>query len=155
MTICRPQRSHGGRRTRAAIVSLLFVCSFLAGCGSVPVVGKQSRATAFDNAAATYGKLLRWGYFDEAVAYLRARDGDTVVPDLSLIARHRITSYDIKSQLLADTGREGRVVAVIDYYDVDSGVLQSLRDEQLWWFDDETKRWYLDSPLPPFGRRAQ
>lgn len=154
MNVSPTARKHGSR-ARVALASVLIVCLGLAGCGRVPVVGKQGRATAFDNAATTYGKLLRWGYFDEAVAYLRPREGEAKVPDLSLIARHRITSYDIKSQLIADTGREGRVLAVIEYYDIDSGVLQSLRDEQLWWFDDETKRWFLDSPLPQFGVRKE
>jgi hypothetical protein len=133
----------------------LFVLSCVIGCSSVPVVGKQGRATAFGTAVTNYSKMLRWGYFEEATGYLRARDGETVPPDLTQLARHRITSYSVKSQLLADNGREGRVLALIEYYDVDSGVLKSLRDEQLWWFDDETKRWYLSSTLPGFGASAE
>ena len=137
-----------------SILAMLLL-SCMVGCSSVPVVGKQGRAAAFDTAVTNYSKMLRWGYFEEATGYLRTRDGATVPPDLTQLARHRITSYNVKSQLLADNGREGRVLAIIEYYDVDSGVLQTLRDEQLWWFDDESKRWYLSSTLPGFGARTE
>jgi len=135
------------------LTMLLMAC--LVGCSSVPVVGKQGRATAFDTAVTNYSKMLRWGYFEEATGYLRTRDGETVAPNLTQLARHRITSYNVKSQLLTDDGREGRVLAIVEYYDVDSGVLQTLRDEQIWWFDDETKRWYISSTLPGFGAPAE
>jgi hypothetical protein len=122
-----------------------------AGCADVPLVSKRERTTAFDDATDNYGKMLRWGYFDEAAKYLRAQDGSSVEPDLDRVARYRVTSYTISSKLLADTGREGRVLATIEYYEIDSGVLRTLRDEQFWWHDRESDRWFLASPLPAFG----
>ena len=129
----------------------LLVATLLAACSEVPLVAKRSRTDDFDAAVKTYGKLLRWGYYDEAAKVLRARDGSTVDADLARIARYRVTGYDIGTKLIADTGREGRVVALIEYYDVDSGVVKELRDEQFWWYDDDSGRWYLGSPLPAFG----
>ena len=139
--------SHGIAARLLAGLLLLF----LAGCSGIPNIPKQSRALAFEKAATSYSKLLRWGYFDEAAAYLRAQDGSLIDPELARVARYRISSYKPLSQLVADTGREGRVVAAIEYYDIDSGVLKTLRDEQFWWYDDETERWFLGSPLPAFG----
>ena len=44
-----------------------------------------------------------------------------------------------------------RLIALIEYYDVDSGTAKSLRDEQYWWYDEEQRRWYLGSPMPVLG----
>lgn len=132
---------------------LLAVLVSLLGCGGVRTVGEQSRANAFDAAVKTYTKLIRWGYFEEASAYIRAPDDSQINTDLARIARYRVTAYDNINQLTADNDREGRVLAMIEYYEIDSGVVQQVRDEQLWWFDDETKRWFLSSGMPKFGFR--
>ena len=117
----------------------------------MPVVTKGQRGTALQASVETYRKFIRWGYYDEAIKYLRHRDGSSGSVDLGRVARHRVTSYEISDQILTDDGKEARVVAVIEYYEIDTGVIHSLRDEQLWWFEDEGKRWYLDSSLPAFG----
>ena len=54
-------------------------------------------------------------------------------------------------QLIADNGKEARVIAMIEYYELDFGVIHTLRDEQHWWYDEDEKRWYLGSLLPSFG----
>lgn len=123
----------------------------LAGCAGAPSIAKKSRSNAFEAAVTTNAKLMRWGYFDEAANYVRAQDGSEIEIDLARISRFRVTGYRIASQLTADNHREGRVVAMVEYYEIDSGVLHTLRDEQYWWYDDESKRWYLGSPLPSFG----
>ncbi|MCB1749652.1 MAG: hypothetical protein H6977_16955 [Gammaproteobacteria bacterium] len=138
-------------RQRGLLLATLLLAVLAAGCADVPLVGRHERTTAFDDATDNYGKMLRWGYFEEAAKYLRAQDGSAIVPDLDRVARYRVTSYTISNKLLADTGREGRVLATIEYYEIDSGVLRTLRDEQLWWHDRESDHWFLASPLPAFG----
>ena len=114
-------------------------------------LGKQSRANSLDASVESYRKLIRWGYYDEAVKYLRAADGTIPPFDLDRMARYRVTAYEPRSQLLADTGKEARVMAMIEYYEIDRGTIATVSDEQLWWFDDESKHWYLSSGLPAFG----
>lgn len=133
------------------VVWLFIVLMICAGCSSTSSLGKKSRANSLDLAADSYRKLIRWGYFDEAAKYLRAKDGSVTAPDLDTTARYRVTAYAIRSQLAADTGDEARVLAVIEYYEIDSGVINLLTDEQLWWYESETERWYLESGLPAFG----
>lgn len=122
-----------------------------AGCGSTSPITKTGRATSLEASFESYRKLIRWGYYDEAVKYVRTRDGAAARADLSLAARYRVTSFEMRSQLMADTGKEARVLAIIEYYEIDRGVIDTVNDEQLWWFDDEDKHWYLASGLPPFG----
>ena len=132
------------------LILLALLGSVLAACGTLPA-SKQKRATALDASISAYRKLIRWGYYDEAEKVLRKQDGTPIEADLERASRYRVTSYTIKQQLMADNGREARVVALIEYYELDSGVIHSLRDEQLWWYDDEAMRWYVAAPLPAFG----
>lgn len=134
------------------IVGCLVVLMLLTACGaSMPSWSKKSRANDFVAATKTYAKLIRWGYFDEAAKYIRARDDSPIDIDLARVSRYRVSSYKPFTQLLADNGMEGRNVAMIEYYEIDSGVIKTLRDEQIWWFDSEAERWFLASPLPGFG----
>ncbi len=134
-----------------ALLALLLVAGTLAGCASSGGLGKQKRANTLEDAVENYRKLIRWAYFDEAVRYLRSPDGDPPPTDLERVARYRVTSYEISRTLMADTGKEARVNAVIEYYEIDAGIVHKLRDDQLWWFDDKDERWYLASGLPAFG----
>jgi len=104
-----------------------------------------------DAAINNYRKLIRWGYYDEAAKYLRALDGKPFPADLKNAARYRVTNYDVRNHFMADDGKEARVIAAIEYYELDSGIIRTLHDEQRWWYDAEGKRWYLASPLPHFG----
>ena len=131
----------------------VVITLLLSACGGVSPIKKQSRAISFESATATYAKLMRWGYFDEAANYVRSQDGSDIEVDLDHVAKYRVTSYKNTTTLLVDTGDEGRVVAAIEYYEIDSGVIKTLRDEQFWWYDPEVERWFLASPLPQFGAK--
>lgn len=131
-----------------------LVVTMLVACGALPL-GKADRATVFDAAINNYRKLVRWGYYDEAAKYLRTPDGKPFDADLKNSARFRVTNYTVSTQLLSDDGKEARVLASIEYYELDSGVIRALHDEQKWWYDAAGKRWYLQTPLPRFGREEQ
>lgn len=145
--------SQPGSRAVAQIAKVLLLGLVLAliGCASSPMLGKQKRTNSLDASVESYRKLIRWGYFDEAAKYLRTPDGEPAPADLARVARYRVTAYKVASSMLADSGKEARVVAMIEYYEIDAGVLGTLRDQQLWWFDDADAHWYLASGLPAFG----
>ena len=133
---------------------LLIALLSAGGCSTSPTLGKQSRANSLDTSVEAYRKLIRWGYYDEAAKYLLKSDGVAAPANLDQMARYRVTSYEFGSKLLADTGKEARVIAAIEYYEIDRGVISTLRDEQLWWFDDGSKHWYLSYGLPAFGAKS-
>ena len=66
-------------RQRGLLLATLLLAVLAAGCADVPLVGRHERTTAFDDATDNYGKMLRWGYFEEAAKYLRAQDGSAIV----------------------------------------------------------------------------
>ena len=130
---------------------LIFLTHLLASCTSLPSIATKSRVLSLDASLSTYRKMIRWGHYDEAAKYLRASDGSESLPDLDRVALYRVTRYNMGDPLYNDNGTEARVVAMIEHYELDSGVIRTVRDEQYWWYDDDEKRWYLGSPLPGFG----
>ena len=102
----------------------------------------------------TYRKLMRWGHYDQAVQYLKARDGLTSEPDLKDMSRYKVTSMTIADQIVSDTDTDAKVTAYIEYYDIDTGRASSFKDEQLWWYDLEEKRWFLGTPMVDFSESA-
>lgn len=139
------------RRTILRILVTGLALGLLAGCGGLPV-GRADRAILLDGAVNNYRKLIRWGYYDEAAKYLRETDGRAITADLKNAAKFRVTNYTVSSQIMDDTGKEARVVATIEYYELDAGVIHTLHDEQVWWYDAKEKRWYLNAALPRFGQ---
>lgn len=125
----------------------------LSACTGFLTPREERRQKALFEATDTYRKLLRWGYFEEAAQYLKGNGEEIPRPDLARMAHYKISGYHPSEQLQNDTGDEVRLIALIDYYDIDSGAANSLRDEQYWWYDAEQKRWYLGSPMPGLGKR--
>ena len=128
----------------------MLLLATLTACGGLPL-SKSDRSKVLDAALNNYRKLIRWGYYDEAAKYLRSADGQPLAADLKSAARYRVTNYNVSNQILADDGKEARVIAAVEYYELDSGVIRVLHDPQMWWYDATGKRWYLASPLPNFG----
>lgn len=134
---------------RTAFVVVLSVL-VLSACNPVKNLQSRERMTQLRSAANTYRKLMRWGHFDQAVQYLKTRDGTQEEPDLEDMSHYQISSYTIADQIVSDSEFDARVTAYIDFYRIDTGVALSVRDEQHWWYDEEQKRWFLGSPMVNF-----
>jgi hypothetical protein len=133
----------------------MFVSATLAGCNPVAGIQKRESMTQLEAATNTYRKLMRWGHFDQAAQYLRANgEAPLAKPDLEDMARFKVTSYTVADQLVADTRTDARVTAYVEFYNIDTGVTNSVRDEQFWWYDKDTRRWYLGSPMLDFAANA-
>lgn len=134
-----------------AAVGMLASCALLTGPTpeKQPVLFKE-RTELLAKYMSRYRDMITWGHYDEAAGYLRSNEGTKTPTDLKQITRYRVTDYDVKKRLLTDDGHEAWVVAIIQYYELDNGLLNTLRDEQLWWYDEVEERWYLGSSLPQF-----
>ncbi len=136
-------------------IIVMFMLATLAACNPVANIQKRESLTQLEAATNTYRKLMRWGHFDQAAQYLRANGEEPLPkPDLEDMARFKVTSYTVADQLVADTRTDARVTAYVEFYNIDTGVTSSVRDEQFWWYDKETRRWYLGSPMLNFAANA-
>lgn len=132
------------------MVMITILCALQA-CGPIKAPSAQRRDNALTLSLETYRKLMRWGYYEEATQYLKTQDGKTELPDLKALAHYKITNFHVGDKLVTDAGTEARVIAYIEYYNIDSGVVGSFKDEQYWWYDEPNTHWYLGSPFPDLG----
>ena len=127
----------------------------LSACNPVKDLRDRERMTKLDTVVNTYRKLMRWGDYDQAARYIKARDESHTQPDFKDMERFKISSFTVVDQLVADTESDAKVTAYIEFYDIDSGVASSVRDDQFWWYHEEEKRWYLGSPMIQFSQYAK
>lgn len=138
------------RISARSLVLVLLAVIALAACNPVKTMQDRDRMTRLESVVNTYRKLMRWGHYDQAAQYIKARDGSHTLPDFKDLNRYKVTSFTIADQIIADTRFDAKVTAYVEFYDTDSGVVASLRDDQFWWYDQEKKHWYLGSPMINF-----
>ena len=133
----------------------LFGLIALVACNPVKDLRERERMTQLNSVVDTYRKLMRWGHYDQAAQYIKARDGSHSLPDFEDMGRYRIISFTIADQIVADTEFDAKVTTYIEFYDIDTGRASSVRDDQFWWYHEDEKRWYLGSPMIDFYRNAR
>ena len=63
-----------------------------------------------------------------------------------------MTKYEVNSMVLNESNDEAVVIAEISYYHERVNNVHNIREQQIWWKDENTGAWYLDGQLPPFVR---
>lgn len=133
--------------------SVLLVV-LLGGCAAM---GSQKKMNTLHDATNAYRILLRWGQYEDATKYILFRPGHEGPKALNLepLKSIRLASYDIVDQIVSTDETEATLKVVMTYYHEESNVLHTLRDVQHWWYNEEQKRWYLDSAFPDFVGNLQ
>jgi len=137
-----------------SLIFVLLASIMLSACNPIKNLQKRESMTQLRAVVNTYRKLMRWGHYDQAVQYLKSPDGSNDEPDLKDMSRYKITNMTIADQIVSDTDTDAKVTAYIEFYDIDTGRASSVRDEQLWWYDLEEKRWFLGTPMVEFSEAA-
>jgi len=130
-------------------MAVLLLSVGLAGCGTVQ---NKNRAMAMDDSLKTYEKLIRWGEFRAAANYIVFREKEPKPFDFEFLEHVRVTAYQVTDRIISPDELEITIRASLEYYHDESNRVFSLRDVQIWWYDEELKRWFLDSELPDFRR---
>lgn len=130
-------------------LALPLTLSLLGGCATIQ---KDKKVKAMDAATTTYGKSLRWGYFDTAYGYLAPEKRQQVPQYLKNV---RVTGYEVMQPPLMKGETDMEQVVRIEYVHKDTQRLKSISDRQLWRYDKEANAWWLQSGVPPFGYRKR
>ncbi len=133
-----------------SVRDVLWTLALAVALGACARIEATKRADALEDATKTYGQLLRWGQYGDAVKYILPRKGEPKQPDLNALRDIRVSSYEIADMVVSPDQKEAAVTAVIGFYNERSGVIHTLEDHQVWWYSDEGKHWFLDSELPDF-----
>lgn len=137
----RPHRHWAARAAIALAILALTACS---------PIKKDKMAITLQNATNGYQSALRWGYFENAYGYVDPdkRKGKAMPSDLEGI---RLTGYDVvQSPVMEKDANMALQIVKIEYLHEDRQVVKSLTDRQVWRYDPEEKRWWLESGLPSF-----
>ena len=135
-------------KTLLILITFLLSVTVLTACNSNP----SKDADTLRSKAKAYGKLIRWKAYDDASAYIKLRDGSSVVVNSELLNEIRVTKYEVASMVLNEQQDEATITAEISYYHERVNNLHDIRDKQIWYKDKDSGDWYLDGNLPPFMR---
>jgi hypothetical protein len=127
------------------VLVVLFSLSLLAGCAT-----QKSKGDLLDATLESYAATLRWGNFEDAVAFvdpetLKAHPLTSV--DLGRYRQIRISGYNAQPSRPAGEG-EVIVVAEVVLTNNNTQSVRSVLDRQRWRYDDKAKRWWLVTGLP-------
>jgi hypothetical protein len=128
-------------------INILVLLFALTACGDS---GVRKTVQDLDFAINDYAYALRWSRVDDAVAYHVNRDGDRPDIDLSAMQAIRVTGFTIREKNLNDDITGATVSGELDYYHNEYGTLRKVAYSQSWWYEPESKKWYLESDFPEF-----
>lgn len=132
------------------IVSLVRTTGWLLLIGlAACAVQEQQQLEDLQVALMRYEKAIRWGEFELANT-MRDADLRTVLPEKGNHGKIKVTSYQvIQSPSPNATGLLEQTVT-IGYVNNTSQLERTIKDHQLWRYDEEARRWWLMSELPAF-----
>ncbi len=113
-------------------------------------LGEQKKMEHLDAKQKLFMKALRWKSYDVAASVIRFKNPARKLAKLDDLNKISVTSYDlITSQ---PNLKEGTALAyvVFSYVQDETGRVYELKHAQNWWFDDESKQWFLGSDMPVF-----
>jgi sensor c-di-GMP phosphodiesterase-like protein len=135
-------------KTRIEAALGLVVCLALtAGCAAYSNMKKQDD---FSETSKSYEKMIFWSNFDTADSFRDPQERETHPADIDDLKDIKVTSYSVKKVTVSEDQAEVRQIVEIGYYRVDQVTLKTMRDQQVWIYNPNVKRWYLRSGLPLF-----
>ena len=129
------------------IISAITVLFTLAGCASI---SDMNRMDAFDETVKTYEKMVFWSEFDAALAFREPRADSDDQPDMNSLKKVRVTSYRVKRLKASADKSQVQQFVEIGYYRMDDVTVKTIVDQQLWVYNNDAQRWFIQSDLPPF-----
>jgi len=131
---------------KCKVWTLIFVL-VISACGDA---GIRKMVQDLDYAIDDYAYALRWSRSNDAVAYHLNRDGSRPQIELSVMESIRVTGFTIKGKALNDDLTEATVNGELEYYHNEYGTLRKTNYSQSWWYEPESKKWYVESDFPEF-----
>lgn len=125
----------------------VLMLALLAGCAGSAA---KSRLKSLDDAINAYALALRWARYDDAQQFHMTRDGERIVLDEHVMENIRVTGYAVRETAFDEEANTAEVQAEFKYFITTRGTLQTKVVPQTWWYDEESKRWLVDSGLPDF-----
>lgn len=126
---------------------LFLLCTVLvSGCAYLET---NSRMQQFDDLQRGYARAMTWSELDAAYSVTRAAQ-KRAQADGSTFKDIKVTSYEVASQKVEESGKTIRRIAQIRYAHIERMVEHKLTVEEEWRYSEDHKRWVLESGFPQF-----
>lgn len=130
---------------RWLLLPLILLCLF---AGTAEARSKKDKA--MDQVLLDYAATLRWGGFEQALAFIdpAVREARPIPSlDLNRYRQVRVSFYHQQSPVQVSK-TEIQVLAEIGVINNHSQSERTVKDRQTWRWDEKEKRWWLMSGLP-------
>jgi len=126
----------------------LMVLFALTACAHI---GEQKKLEHLGAKQKLFMKALRWKSYDTAASVIRFKNPARRLADLGDLKKITVTSYELIAS--SPNLEEGTALAhvVFSYIQDDTGRVYELKHTQNWWFDKDSKQWFLGSDMPMFN----
>lgn len=128
-------------------VVLCFCILSLSGCATYK---DQKQLDTFEKTTDSYGLAIRWGYYEMAYKFIRAKDNEKQAPDFGKFENIKVTSYEIQRINVSGNKQSVNQTVEIQYYKINQMIQKTLIDRQSWEYDVTEQKWHLHSGLPDF-----
>lgn len=122
-------------------VILLVSGLLLTGCAS------EKRKTNMDATLRLYEKSIKWGMYADAQTVLENPEPQEL---LDRYGEVKVVSYDVVRQEIVGDFEQLNQIVDIKFYHEQQGTIKTVRDVQMWIYDDDRETWVLQSGLPDF-----
>ena len=126
--------------------SLVLFAVLLSGCAYIET---NSRMQQFDDLQRSYARAMTWSNLDAAYSATRAAE-KMAQADGAAFQDIKITSYEVASQKVEESGKTIRRIAQIRYVHTERMIERKLTVEEEWKYSEDSKRWILESGFPQF-----
>jgi hypothetical protein len=128
-------------------IFLLLILALCAGCAAMST---QSEGRALETTLAAYANAIRWGDFEQALAFvdpetLKAHPLSSI--DMERYKQVKVAAYTEQPPVPAGA-HEVRQIVQMSLVNINTQTERSIVDKQLWRYDEKTKHWHLVSGLP-------
>jgi hypothetical protein len=128
------------------LITIIPLLILLSCSGTIERKKLETLNEAIDN----YAYALRWSRTEDAVSYHFNEDGDKPEIDSSIMDSIKVTGFEITDRNVNPEQTEATVEGKLNYYKNNSATIRTLEFNQRWWYEDNTKKWLLDSAFPEF-----
>lgn len=134
------------------LLSTLFWVVLITGCATY---SKLTQMNQFKATAESYGHAIRWSDFETADYFRMDALTGTDPLDFKQLKSVEVTRYEVKQVVPINVEDESRDIEVsqvveIKYFTTKDMVQKTIKDNQLWEYVAEHKKWLLKSGFPDF-----
>lgn len=138
---------------RAAFVVAL-IAALTVGCAQLSDLPGKERAAKLRDELRTYTKLLRWNEFPAARRYIKREPTSAAraaAQSARLLAQINVTHARLKGVEFDEDHNHASITHELRFFHKENRREVSILDRQLWWFDEEANRWFMDGDVPDFA----